>query len=165
MCVCVCVCGVFFWHPIIDLGFFARVNFTHTHTHTHIHTHIYAKLSVKTAAVEIWICFTWNAALAITNKLLNVITLIALLVWKQYIYVGNISFNDALDTFPLRFHGVQKWSRNPLPYFMNYFSISSKGSFIYTIPQCMAFGAPVVEQWLEWPLYLHQMFSYEYSSI
>ena len=56
---------------------------------------------------------------------------------------GNVLFNDALNTFYLRFYGVRHIVKdhsdsergNPLPPHMLLFSITSKGSFISTIPQ------------------------------
>ena len=55
---------------------------------------------------------------------------------------GNILFNDALNTFYLRLYGVRHMVKdhsdsergNPLPPHGLFFLISSKGSFIYTIP-------------------------------
>ena len=56
---------------------------------------------------------------------------------------GNVLFNDALNTFYLRLYGVRHMVKdhsdsekgNPLPPHRLLFPISSKGSFIYTIPQ------------------------------
>ena len=57
---------------------------------------------------------------------------------------GNVSFNDALITFYLRLYGVRHMVNghsdseigNPMPpLYRLLFSISSKGSFICTIPQ------------------------------
>ena len=56
---------------------------------------------------------------------------------------GNILFNDALNTFYLRLYGVRHMVKdhsdsekgNPLPPHRLLFPISSKGSFICTIPQ------------------------------
>ena len=56
---------------------------------------------------------------------------------------GNVLFNDALNTFYLRLHGVRHMVKdhldsergNPLPPHRLLFPISSKGSFICTIPQ------------------------------
>ena len=56
---------------------------------------------------------------------------------------GNVLFNDALNTFYLRLHGVghmvndhlDKERGNPLPPHGLLFSINSKGSFIWTIPE------------------------------
>ena len=56
---------------------------------------------------------------------------------------GNALFNDALNTFYLRLYGVGHMVKdqsdsergNPLPPHRLHFSISSKGSFICTIPQ------------------------------
>ena len=55
---------------------------------------------------------------------------------------GNVLFNDALNTFYLRFYGVEHMVKdhsgsergNPLPPHGLLFPISSKDSFIYTIP-------------------------------
>ena len=55
----------------------------------------------------------------------------------------NVLFNDALNTFYLRLHGVRHMVKdhsdsekgNPLPPHRLLFPISSKGSFICTIPQ------------------------------
>ena len=69
---------------------------------------------------------------------------------------GNVLFNDALKTFYLRLYGDHSDSErgNPLPPHGLLFPISSKCSFICTIPQhriahTTAFVAPVVEHWLE----------------
>ena len=56
---------------------------------------------------------------------------------------GNVLFNDALNTFYLRLYGVRHMVKdhsesekgNPLPPHRLLLSISSKGSFICTIPQ------------------------------
>ena len=56
---------------------------------------------------------------------------------------GNVLFNDALNTFYLRLYGVRHMVKdhsdsekgNPLPPHELLFPISSKGSFICTIPQ------------------------------
>ena len=56
---------------------------------------------------------------------------------------GNVLFNDALNTFYLRLYGVRHMVKdhsdseieNPLPPHGLLFPISSKGSFICTIPQ------------------------------
>ena len=56
---------------------------------------------------------------------------------------GNVLFNDALNTFYLRLYGVRHMVKdhsdsekgNPLPPHKVRFPISSKGSFICTIPQ------------------------------
>ena len=56
---------------------------------------------------------------------------------------GNVLFNYALNTFYLQLYGVRhmvkdhsdRESRNPLPPHELLFPISSKGSFICTIPQ------------------------------
>ena len=55
----------------------------------------------------------------------------------------NVLFNDALNTFYLRLHGVRHMVKdhsdseikNPLPPHRLLLSINSKGSFICTIPQ------------------------------
>ena len=67
--------------------------------------------------------------------------------------------NDALNTFYLQLYGVRHMVKdhsdsekgNPLPPHRLLSSISSKGSFISTIPQQVAhtFVTPVVEHWLE----------------
>ena len=74
---------------------------------------------------------------------------------------GNVLFNDALNTFYLRLYGVSHMVKdhsdsekgNPLPPHRLLFPISSKGSFICTIPQTgshtTAFVTPVVEHWLQ----------------
>ena len=74
---------------------------------------------------------------------------------------GNVLFNDALNTFRLRLYDIRYMVTdnsdsergNPLPPQGLLFLISSKGSFICTIPDriahTMAFGTPVVEHWLE----------------
>ena len=69
----------------------------------------------------------------------------------------NVLFNDALNTFYLRLYGVRHMVKdhsdsekgNPLPPHRLCFPISSKGSFICTIPHTTAFVTPVVEHWLE----------------
>ena len=56
---------------------------------------------------------------------------------------GNVSFNDALNTFYLRLYGVRHMVKdhsdsekgNPLPPHRLFIPINSKGSFICTIPQ------------------------------
>ena len=56
---------------------------------------------------------------------------------------GNVSFNDALNTFYLRLYGVRHMVKdhsdsergNPLPPHGLLFPINSKGSFICIIPQ------------------------------
>ena len=56
---------------------------------------------------------------------------------------GNVLFNDALNTFYLQLYGVRHMVKdhsdsekgNPLPPHRLLFPISSKGSFICTIPQ------------------------------
>ena len=71
---------------------------------------------------------------------------------------GNALFNDALNTFYLRFYGVghivndrsHSERENPLPPHVLLFSISSKGYFMCTIPQTgLHFVSPVVHHWLE----------------
>ena len=74
--------------------------------------------------------------------------------WKE----GNVLFNN---TFYLRLYGVRHMVKNhtdsergnPLPPHGLLFPISSKGSFICTIPDRIthttAFVTPVVEHWLE----------------
>ena len=62
---------------------------------------------------------------------------------KQTRKEGNVLFNDALNTFYLRLYGVVSMVKdhsysergNPLPPHGLLFPISSKGSFICTIPQ------------------------------
>ena len=63
--------------------------------------------------------------------------------YHYYLKEGNVLFNDALNTFYLRFYGVRHMVKdhyysekgNPLPPHRLLFPINSKGSFIYTIPQ------------------------------
>ena len=74
---------------------------------------------------------------------------------------GNVLFNDTLNTLYLRLYGVRHMVKdhtdsergNPLPPHGILFPISSKGSFICTIPHRIthttAFVTPVVEHWLE----------------
>ena len=75
---------------------------------------------------------------------------------------GNVLFNDALNTFYLRLHGVRHMVKdhsdsergNSLPPHRLLFPISSKSYFIYIIPQTgmthtTAFVTPIVEHWLE----------------
>ena len=78
---------------------------------------------------------------------------------------GNVLFNDALNTLYLRLYGVRHMVKdpsvsergNPLPPHALLFPISSKGSFICTIPDKIAhttaFCTRVVEHWLERRLY------------
>ena len=62
---------------------------------------------------------------------------------KIGIGIGNVLFNDALNTFYLRLYGVRYMVKdhsdsergNPLPPHRLLFPISSKDSFIYIIPQ------------------------------
>ena len=84
---------------------------------------------------------------------------------------GNVLFNDALNTFYLRLYGVRHMVKahsdsgrgNLLPPHRLLFPISSKGSFISTIPDrivhTMAFVTTVVEHWLEQEiaLWVHPM--------
>ena len=74
---------------------------------------------------------------------------------------GNVLFNDTRNTFYLRLYGVGYMVKNhldsergnPLLPHGLLFPISSKGSFICTIPDrivhTMAFVKPVVEDWLK----------------
>ena len=75
---------------------------------------------------------------------------------------GCVLFNDAFNTLCLRLLGVGHMVKdhtdsergNPLPPHGLLFPISSKGSFIWTIPQAgqhipRPFVTPVVEHWLE----------------
>ena len=63
--------------------------------------------------------------------------------WLERRKEGNVLFNDALTTFYLRLYGVRhmvkdhsdSYRGNPLPPHRLLFPISSKGSFICTIPQ------------------------------
>ena len=74
----------------------------------------------------------------------------------------NLLFNDALNTFYLRFYGVRHMVKdhsdsekgNPLPPHRLLLSINSKGSFICTIPtdritHTTTFVTTVMEHWLE----------------
>ena len=62
---------------------------------------------------------------------------------RMYRKEGNVLFNDTLNTFYLRLYGVRHMVKdhsdsekgNPLPPHRLLFPISSKGSFICTIPQ------------------------------
>ena len=75
------------------------------------------------------LCYTSRGALAGTKYIL----------WKE----GNVLFNDTLNTFYLWLYGVRHMVKdhsdsekgNPLPPHRLLFPISSKGSFICTIPQ------------------------------
>ena len=86
------------------------------------------------------------------------------LVSRSYTFellLGNVLFNDALNTFYLRLYGIGHMVKdhtesergNPLPPHGLLFLISSKGSFICTIPQTEQYipqpVTPVVEHWLE----------------
>ena len=70
--------------------------------------------------------------------------------WKE----GNVLFNDALNTFYLRLYGVRHMVKdhsdsergNPLPPHGLLFPISSKGSFICTIPDRIAHTMPLLYQ-------------------
>ena len=70
---------------------------------------------------------------------------------------GNVLFNDTLNTFYLWLYGFSHMVKyhtyskrgNPLPPHGLLFLINSKGSFLYTIPDRIAFGTPVVEHWLD----------------
>ena len=74
---------------------------------------------------------------------------------------GNVLFNDALNTFYVRLYGVKHMVKdhsdsekgNPLLPHRLLFPINSKGSFICTIPDRIAyttaFVTPIVEHWLE----------------
>ena len=86
---------------------------------------------------------------AVTGKLWkgNVLFNDALNTFYLRLYGGererNVLFNDALNTFYLRLYGVRHMVKdhsdsekgNPLPPHRLLFPISSKGSFICTIPQ------------------------------
>ena len=75
--------------------------------------------------------------------------------------VGNVLFNDALNTFYVRLYGVGHMVKDHsdskrvgllLPHGL-LFLISSKGYFICTIgDRIAAFVTPVVEYWLEWEI-------------
>ena len=64
-------------------------------------------------------------------------------IWLRTILEGNVLFNDALNTFYLRLYSVRHMVKghsdsekgNPLPPHRLLFPISSKGSFVCTIPQ------------------------------
>ena len=89
------------------------------------------------------------------------VSLDSLIIFMVSFMEGNVLFNDALNTFYLRLHGVRHMVKdhsdnekgNPLPPHRLLFPISSKGSFICTIPHRIthttAFVTPVVEHWLE----------------
>ena len=75
---------------------------------------------------------------------------------------GNVLFNDALNTFLIGLYGVGHMVKDHSdsergnllsPLHVLLFTISSKGSFICTIPDriahTMEFDTPVVEHWLE----------------
>ena len=74
-----------------------------------------------------------------SNIIFNTFTKFELFMLKE----GNVLFNDALNTFYLRLYGVihmvkdhsDSKRRNPLPPYGLLFLITSKGSFICTIPQ------------------------------
>ena len=63
--------------------------------------------------------------------------------FMSFYSTGNVLFNDALNTFYLRLYGIRHMVKdhydsekgNPLPPHRLFFPISSKGSFICTIPQ------------------------------
>ena len=86
---------------------------------------------------------------------------------KMAVFVDSPLFNDTLNTFylwlygirhPVKDHSDSERGNTLLPTHELLISISSKGSFICTIPQTWyhipqphttAFGTPVVEHWLE----------------
>ena len=88
--------------------------YTHTHTHTHTYIYIYIYIYINNIAAN-----------------------------RKGRKEGNVLFNDALNTFYLRLYGVRHMVKdhsdsekgNPLPPHGLLFPISSKGSFICTIPQ------------------------------
>ena len=67
---------------------------------------------------------------------------VQIIYYNLGIGIGNVLFNDALNTFYLRLYGVRYMVKdhsdsekgNPLPPHRLLFPISSKGSFICTIP-------------------------------
>ena len=75
-------------------------------------------------------------------------------IWKKE---GNVLFNDTLNTFYLRLYGVGHMVKghsdsergNPLPPHGLLFPISSKGSFICTIPQTGYHIPQPLLHWLE----------------
>ena len=80
-------------------------------------------------------------------------------LWRKE---GNVSFNDALNTFYLRLYGIRHMVKdhsdsekgNPLPPHRLLLSINSKGYFYMHHPtdritHTTAFVTPVVEHWLE----------------
>ena len=85
------------------------------------------------------------AAIAVSNteQLFQHRSLLALFNLRKIRKEGNVLFNDALNTFYLRLYGVRHIVKdhsdsdrgNPLPPYGLLFPISSKGSFICTIPQ------------------------------
>ena len=68
---------------------------------------------------------------------------------------GNVLFNDTLNTFYLRLYGIRHMVKdhsasekgNPLPPHRLLFPISSKGSFICTIPH--AYKLTLAANWKE----------------
>ena len=89
------------------------------------------------------------------------VVVVSFVLIKMHGLSDAVLFNDALNTFYLRLNGVGHMVKdhsdsergNPLPPRGLLFPISSKGSFIYTIPDRIAhttaFVTPVVEHWLE----------------
>ena len=71
---------------------------------------------------------------------------------------GNVLFNDALNTFYLRLYGVRHMVKdhpdnergNPLPPHRLLFPISSKGSFICTIPQTELMYTIYIYVYIKW---------------
>ena len=93
------------------------------------------------------VCFTFSH-LKIQQKIyiqtgLNTTYMFMILPLPVIINKGIFLFNDALNTFYLRLYGVRHMVKdhsysekgNPLPPHRLLFPISSKGSFICTIPQ------------------------------
>ena len=76
----------------------------------------------------------------------EIASVVPLTIWYGFVFnvakEGNVLFNDALNTFYLRLYGVRHMVKdhsddeigNPLPPHRLLFPISSKGSFICTIP-------------------------------
>ena len=104
--------------------------------------------AVVAVAVVVAVAFVVSEAaavvvLAVVFVIIEPVILVLLVVVVEERKKGNVLFNDALNTFYLQLyvfrHMVADHSDsdrgNPLPSHMLLFPISSKGSFICTIPQ------------------------------
>ena len=109
------------------------------------------------------LCYTSRGALAGTRNTQRKTP--AAITWSTHFNSltkeANVLFNDTLNTFYLQLYSIRHIVKdhsdsrrgNPLPPHGLLFLISSKGSFICTIPDRIAhttaFVTPVLENWLE----------------